>query len=58
LLYWKRPIWSSPKKQGREKLHYLNPVPIGDIYAPWISKFEQERIQALQNLKQALEEMG
>ena len=44
------------KRQGREKLHFLNPVPIGDIYARWIGKFEQGRIQALQNLKQALEE--
>lgn len=44
------------KKQGREKLHYLNPIPIGDIYARWIGKFEQGRVQALQNLKQALED--
>lgn len=44
------------KKQGREKLHYLNPVPIHDIYMRWIGKFEQGRMQALYNLKQALEE--
>jgi DNA-binding transcriptional ArsR family regulator len=44
------------KKQGREKLHYLNPVPINDIYMRWIAKFEQSRIVALHNLKQALEE--
>ncbi len=44
------------KKEGREKLHYLNPVPISEIYSRWIGKFEQERVQALQNLKQALEE--
>jgi DNA-binding transcriptional ArsR family regulator len=44
------------KKRGREKLHYLNPIPISEIYSRWIGKFEQERIQALQNLKQALEE--
>jgi DNA-binding transcriptional ArsR family regulator len=43
-------------KQGREKLHYLNPVPIHDIYTRWIGKFEQERVQALHNLKQALKE--
>lgn len=43
------------KKQGREKLHYLNPIPIGEIYARWIGKFEQDRIHALNNLKQALE---
>ena len=44
------------KKEGREKLHYLNPIPISEIYTRWIGKFEQERVQALQNLKQALEE--
>ena len=30
-------------KQGREKLHYLNPVPIHDIAEPWIGKFERHR---------------
>jgi DNA-binding transcriptional ArsR family regulator len=44
------------RKQGREKLHYLNPVPISEIYTRWIGKFEQTRINALQTLKQALEE--
>jgi DNA-binding transcriptional ArsR family regulator len=44
------------KKQGREKLHYLNPVPINEIYTRWIGKFEKERVAALHNLKQALEE--
>jgi DNA-binding transcriptional ArsR family regulator len=43
-------------KRGREKLHYLNPVPIHEIYMRWIGKFEQQRIQALFNLKQALKE--
>jgi predicted transcriptional regulator len=43
-------------KQGREKLHYLNPVPINDIYTRWTAKFEQGRLQALHNLKQALQE--
>jgi DNA-binding transcriptional ArsR family regulator len=42
--------------QGREKLHYLNPVPIGEIYERWIGKFERHRIEALNTLKQALEE--
>ena len=41
------------KKQGREKLHYLNPVPIHEIYMRWIGKFEQGRVAALHNLKQA-----
>ena len=44
------------KKQGREKLHYLNPIPINDIYMRWIGKFEQGRLAALHHLKQALEE--
>jgi DNA-binding transcriptional ArsR family regulator len=43
-------------KRGREKLHFLNPVPINEIYMRWIGKFEQKRVQALHNLKQALEE--
>src|ERR1700749_2659621 len=44
------------KKQGREKLHYLNPVPINEIYMRWIGRFEQSRVAALHTLKQALEE--
>jgi len=43
-------------KKGREKLHYLNPVPINEIYMRWIGKFEQGRMQALHNLKQVLQE--
>ena len=42
--------------QGREKLHYLNPVPIHEIYTRWVGKFERARLRALHNLKQALEE--
>jgi DNA-binding transcriptional ArsR family regulator len=42
--------------QGRVKLHYLNPVPINEIYMRWIGKFEQSRLDALYNLKQSLEE--
>jgi DNA-binding transcriptional ArsR family regulator len=42
--------------RGREKLHYLNPVPINEIYMRWIGKFEEGRLQALHNLKQALQE--
>jgi DNA-binding transcriptional ArsR family regulator len=44
------------RKKGREKLHYLNPMPISEIYTRWIGNFEQGRVAALQNLKQALEE--
>jgi DNA-binding transcriptional ArsR family regulator len=42
-------------KQGREKLHYLNPMPIHDIAERWIGKFERHRLQALSELKRGLE---
>ena len=42
-------------KRGREKLHYLNPVPIHDIAERWIGKFERQRLQALNELKKGLE---
>lgn len=41
--------------QGREKLHYLNPVPLHDIYVRWIGKFERGRLGALRTLKKKLE---
>jgi DNA-binding transcriptional ArsR family regulator len=41
--------------RGREKLHYLNPVPIHDIYERWIGKFERSRLRALYDLKEELE---
>ena len=41
--------------RGREKLHYLNPVPIQEIYERWIGKFERGRLQALSDLKRRLE---
>ena len=40
---------------GREKLHYLNPVPIHEIYERWISKYERPQLQALSDLKKNLE---
>lgn len=40
---------------GREKLHFINPVPINGIAERWIGKFEQPRLQALSELKKALE---
>lgn len=43
-------------RRGREKLHYLNPVPIHEIQARWIAKFERTRLQALDDLKKQLEE--
>lgn len=42
-------------KRGREKLHYLNPVPIHEIGERWIGKFERSRLQALSGMKKALE---
>ena len=42
-------------KRGREKLHYLNPVPIHEIAERWIGKFERSRLQALSDMKKALE---
>jgi DNA-binding transcriptional ArsR family regulator len=42
--------------RGREKLHYLNPVPIHEIAERWIGKFERSRLQALSDMKQALEQ--
>ena len=38
-------------RRGREKLHFLNPVPLQEIYERWIAKFERTRLKALENLK-------
>lgn len=40
---------------GREKLHYLNPVPLHDVYKRWIEKFERNRLGVLRDLKRKLE---
>lgn len=45
----------STVRRGREKLHYLNPVPIHEIQARWIAKFERPRLDALAALKRSLE---
>ena len=42
--------------RGREKLHYLNPVPIHEIAERWIGKYERGRLRALAELKKKLEE--
>ena len=42
-------------RRGLEKLHFLNPVPLQEIYERWISKFERSRLRALRDLKQRLE---
>jgi len=41
--------------RGREKLHFLNPVPLQEIYDRWIRKFERSRLKALRDLKGRLE---
>ena len=41
--------------QGREKLHYFNPVPVHQIYERWIRKVERQRLTALHNFKRTLE---
>jgi DNA-binding transcriptional ArsR family regulator len=41
--------------RGREKLHYLNPVPIHEIAERWIGKFERGRLRVLAELKKQLE---
>ncbi len=42
-------------RRGREKLHYLNPVPIQEIYERWIEKFERRHLKALSDLKKKVE---
>ncbi len=42
-------------RRGREKLHYLNPLPIHEIGERWIGKFERSRLAALSDMKRALE---
>ena len=43
-------------RRGREKLHFLNPVPLQEIYERWIAKFEKPRLMALSSLKRRLED--
>jgi DNA-binding transcriptional ArsR family regulator len=44
------------RRQGREKLHHLNPVPLRLIHDRWIDKFTEHRVAALADLKAQLEE--
>ena len=46
----------STVRRGREKLHFLNPVPIRLIHDRWIDKFTERRVTALLDLKNELEE--
>ncbi len=43
------------KREGRERLHYINPVPINEIAERWIRKFDHAQLQALSKLKRNLE---
>jgi DNA-binding transcriptional ArsR family regulator len=43
-------------RHGRDKLHFLNTVPLQEIYERWIAKFERPRLKALDDLKRRLEE--
>jgi DNA-binding transcriptional ArsR family regulator len=43
------------KKEGREKLHFINPVPINEIAERWINKFQQRHLRTLSALKKHLE---
>ena len=45
-------------KKGREKLHYLNPIPIRQIHDRWISKYQEREVSALLDLKNTLEVTG
>ena len=43
-------------RRGREKLHYLNPAPLHEIYERWMGKYDRHRLEALSDLKRSLEE--
>jgi DNA-binding transcriptional ArsR family regulator len=45
----------STQRRGREKLHFINPVPINDIAERWIGKFDRPRLRTLAQLKRKLE---
>ena len=45
----------STEWRGREKLHYLNPVPIHELYERWVRKYERRGLRALARLKKRLE---
>jgi DNA-binding transcriptional ArsR family regulator len=41
--------------RGREKLHFINPVPLQEVYERWVRKFERQRLSLLRDLKKQLE---
>jgi uncharacterized protein YndB with AHSA1/START domain len=55
LQFWRPPNLVSTKRRGREKLHFLNPVPINAIAERWMTQYDRARANALADLKHALE---
>ncbi|GAU86304.1 helix-turn-helix transcriptional regulator [Bosea sp. BIWAKO-01] len=45
----------STVRRGREKLHFINPVPIHEVYERWVRKFERHRLSLLHDLKKDIE---
>lgn len=45
----------STVRRGREKLHFINPVPLHEVYERWVRKFERSRLGLLHDLKQQIE---
>ena len=45
----------STVRRGREKLHFINPVPLHEVYERWVRKFEVQRLALLSDLKKELE---
>ncbi len=45
----------STVRRGREKLHFINPVPLHEAYERWVRKFEHQRLSLLHDLKKELE---
>jgi DNA-binding transcriptional ArsR family regulator len=45
----------STTRRGREKLHFINPVPLHEVYERWVRKFEVQRLSLLHQLKTELE---
>lgn len=43
------------QRRGREKLHFINPVPLHEVYERWVRKFERQRLALLHDLKTELE---
>lgn len=41
--------------RGRQKLHFINPMPLHEVYERWVRKFERQRLSLLHDLKQELE---